>query len=64
MPWASNKTARLDLCNGLYLSATYDAAFDQHLFTLDEDYRLVLGPALKAQGAQPSVQAYFIEKEG
>ena len=37
--------ARMDPRNGLCLSATDDAAFDRHLFTLDR-YRLVLSKAL------------------
>lgn len=64
VPWAKNEMARLDPCNGLYLSATYDAAFDQHLFTLDDEYRIVLGRELKEQGTELSVQTHFIAKEG
>lgn len=64
VPWAKNEAARLDPCNGLYLSATYDAAFDQHLFTLDDNYCIVLGRELKTQGAELSVQTHFIAKEG
>ena len=64
VPWAKNEVARLDPCNGLYLSATYDAAFDQHLITLDEDYRIVLSDCIKEQGAEPAVQELFIKREG
>ena len=64
VPWAKNERARLDPSNGLYLSATYDAAFDRQLFTLDEDYRIVLGCELKAQATEPSIQEYFIQREG
>ena len=64
VPWVESEEARLDPCNGLYLSATYDAAFDQHLFTLDEDYRMVLSRELKEQASELSVQSHFIAKEG
>ena len=64
VPWAKNESARLDPCNGLYLSATYDAAFDLHLITLDDNYRIVLSRALKEQAQVPSVREYFIAKEG
>jgi putative restriction endonuclease len=37
----------MNLSNGLCLSATYDAAFDRHLISLDEDYRLIFAPSLK-----------------
>lgn len=33
--------------NGLCLSATYDKAFDQHLISFDEDYRLVVAPEIR-----------------
>jgi putative restriction endonuclease len=39
VPWIEDKTIRLDPANGLCLSATYDAAFDKHLISLDEDYQ-------------------------
>jgi putative restriction endonuclease len=45
VPWATFREARMDPRNGLCLSATDDAAFDRHLFTLDR-YRLVLSKAL------------------
>lgn len=64
VPWAKNEHARLDPSNGLYLSATYDAAFDKHLITLDQDYRLVLSHTLKAQAADAALHEYFIQKEG
>mgnify|MGYP000149144076 CR=1 FL=1 len=62
--WADNEEARLDPSNGLYLSATYDAAFDRHLITLDDDYRIVLSSNLKAMAGEPSVRDYFMVKEG
>lgn len=46
-PWAEDEKNRLNPENGLCLAATYDAAFDRYLISFDEDYRLILSPALK-----------------
>jgi len=64
IPWAEDKTIRLDPRNGLCLSATYDAAFDKHLISLDDDYRLVLSKGIADYYTNESVQAYFKDKEG
>ena len=37
----------LDPRNGLCISATYNKAFDQHLITLDEDYKLVISKSIR-----------------
>lgn len=47
IPWSGSKNTCLNPENGLCLSASYDAAFDKHLITFDEDYRLVLIPVIK-----------------
>lgn len=44
--WAENAKTRLLPTNGLCLAATYDAAFDRHLITFDEDFRMILSPSL------------------
>lgn len=59
VPWKDDKSIRLDPSNGLYLSATYDAAFDRHLFTLDEDYRIVISAELKAFFSKQVCADYF-----
>ena len=64
VPWAEDKTIRLDRANGLYLSATYDAAFDRHLISLDEDYRIIVAKDIKEFYTTASVIEYFIKKEG
>ena len=58
-PWAKDKKNRLNPENGLCLSATYDAAFDRKLISLDEDYRLILAPALKKYYTNKAFQAQF-----
>jgi predicted restriction endonuclease len=44
--WAdcASDAERLDVHNGLLLSALWDAAFDAHLVTFDDDGRAVFGP--------------------
>jgi len=41
--WADDKENRMNPENGLCLSGTYDLAFDQHLISFDEDYRMIVG---------------------
>jgi putative restriction endonuclease len=62
--WADDPSKRLDPSNGLYLSATYDAAFDNHLISLDDDYRIILSGDIKDHYMNDSVNEYFIKKEG
>ena len=64
IPWADDASKRLDPSNGLYLSATYDAAFDKHLISLDDDYRIILSSEIKDHYTSDSVNEYFIKKEG
>jgi len=64
IPWAEDKSKRLDPRNGLCLSATYDAAFDKHLISLDDEYRLILSKELKEHHEQPSVREHFLGREG
>lgn len=64
IPWSVDETKRLDPSNGLCLSATYDAAFDRNLISLDDDYRLILSKDIKGYGTNESVKEYFIDKEG
>jgi len=64
IPWADDASKRLDPSNGLYLCATYDAAFDKHLISLDDDYRIILSSEIKDHYTSESVNEYFIKKEG
>lgn len=50
--------------NGLYLSATYDAAFDRNIISLDDDYRIILSKNIRDYATNESVKKYFIKKEG
>jgi putative restriction endonuclease len=64
IPWSRNKKTRMDPRNGLYLSATYDAAFDRNLLSLDEHYRIILSRDLKEHYTSKSVKEHFLGKEG
>lgn len=65
IPWSECKDeTRLDPANGLCLSATYDAAFDRHLVSFDEDYRLILSPLLKEKYSSEAFKTYFLSFEG
>lgn len=48
VPWSADKANRLNPSNGLCLSAIHDKAFDSHLFTLSDDWRIVLSERIKA----------------
>lgn len=64
IPWAEDESIRLDPRNGLCLSATYDAAFDRNMISLDEDYRIILSKNIKDCYTSDSVKEYFMSKEG
>jgi hypothetical protein len=40
--WQEDRRFRLNPSNGLCLNALHDRAFDRHLITFDEDYRLII----------------------
>jgi putative restriction endonuclease len=40
--WQEDQRLRLNPANGLCLNALHDRAFDRHLITFDEDYRMVI----------------------
>lgn len=62
--WADDKTNRMNPENGILLSATYDAAFDKHLISFDEDYRIILSKHIKDYYTSDAVKEYFLNKEG
>ena len=64
IPWSERESIRLDPRNGIYLSATYDVAFDRHLISLDQEYRLIVGSSLKEFYTKDIFQEYFQRVEG
>jgi putative restriction endonuclease len=62
--WAEDKDNRMNPANGLCLSATYDAAFDKHLISFDEDYRMIFSPTLKEFYSNEAFKTQFRVFEG
>ena len=62
--WAENAKTRLLPTNGLCLAATYDAAFDRHLITFDEDCRMILSPSLGEYCTNSAFNTCFKSFEG
>jgi putative restriction endonuclease len=54
----------MDPRNGLCLSATYDAAVDKHLLSLDDDFRIILSRDIKEHYSSESVSTHFLRLEG
>ena len=62
--WDEDTTNRLNPENGLCLSATYHEAFDAHLISFDEKYRLVVSKSIKDHYTSVAVKSYFTKREG
>jgi putative restriction endonuclease len=62
--WAESKPTRMDPRNGLCLSATYDAAFDRHLISLDDDFRLLISRDIKDHFSSEVVRNHFHNRHG
>ena len=59
IPWAENKENRMNPENGLCLSGTYDLAFDQHLISFDEDYKMIVGNEISEHFTNTVTCDYF-----
>ncbi len=64
IPWSENEDRRADPTNGLCLNVLHDKAFDRHLITFDEDYRLVVSSELKKGNIPDFQKNNFITFEG
>jgi len=62
--WSEDKRYRMNPENGLCLSATYDAAFDKHLISFDDDYRMIVSKEIKDYYTTDAVKTYFKDYEG
>ncbi len=62
--WADDKSNRMNPENGLCLSATYDAAFDKHLISFDDDYRMIVSKTIKDYYTNDVTKEYFGKFEG
>ncbi|HWG09923.1 MAG TPA: DNA (cytosine-5-)-methyltransferase [Rhodanobacteraceae bacterium] len=52
VPWREDKANRLNPSNGLCLTAIHDKAFDNYLFSLTDDWRVVLSQRLRSSKDQ------------
>lgn len=64
IPWAEDESRRADPTNGIALNALYDKAFDRHLISFDEEFRVVLSERIKARAKDEMVKEYFLKIEG
>lgn len=64
IPWSEDESRRADPTNGLCLNVLYDKAFDCHLITFDEEYRLVVCRALKKKDIPEFQRVNFVAIEG
>lgn len=64
VPWAKDKENRMNPENGLCLSGTYDLAFDQHLISFDEEYRMIVGKEIRDHFSNETTRKYFEKFEG
>ena len=62
--WSKDKANRLNPENGMCLSATYDAAFDKHLISFDDDYRMIVSKHIKDYYSNEVTREYFDKFEG
>ncbi len=62
--WALDERNRMNPENGLCLSATYDAAFDRHLISFDDDLRMVLSKCIRDYCTKEVCRSYFLSYEG
>ncbi len=63
VPWSADKANRLNPSNGLCLSAIHDKAFDSYLFTLSDDWRIILSARLK-ESNNALIRDAFLSVEG
>ena len=64
LSWADDKVNRMNPENGLCLSGTYDLAFDQHLISFDEDYRMIVGKEISDHFTNKAINDWFRKHEG
>ena len=62
--WADDEENRMNPENGLCLSGTYDLAFDQHLISFDEEYRMIVGKEIRDHFTSSITRDYFKKFEG
>lgn len=64
IPWSEDESRRADPTNGLCLNVLYDKAFDCHLITFDEEFKIVVCSALKKRDIPEFQRVNFVAVEG
>lgn len=64
VPWSESVSNRLNPQNGLCLSATFDAAFDRGLITVDSNYQLLLSKRIHMVSTNKEILNSFVLREG
>jgi len=64
LPWSEHPDQRLDPRNGLCLSAEFDKAFDNHLISFDEQFKLLINPKLKRHKSSAYISEHILNREG
>ena len=59
IPWAANKTTRLDPHNGLALNSLHDAAFDRGLIAFDDDGTMLISRRLAKETPSREYRDFF-----
>jgi putative restriction endonuclease len=65
VPWKANREQRLNPRNGLCLSNLHDRAFDMGLISFDDEFKLLVGDALRREASRHAVaEGNFLAYEG
>jgi len=63
-PWSKDDKNRLNPQNGLALNALHDKAFDKHLITVTEDFKIKISPKFYLHKDIESIKQNFIDYDG
>jgi len=64
LPWSVSTEHRLNLRNGICFEATYDAAFDAGIISIDFDYKIKVSPEISNYSGDPEVVGRFLNLGG
>jgi predicted restriction endonuclease len=64
VPWRDDESLRVNPHNGMCLCAMHDKGFDRGLFTLDDDYKVVIGQKIRQYLPNSAVHSGFKIYEG
>ena len=64
VPWSESEEHRANPRNGLCLVATFDAAFDRGLISIDADFKVILSERIREYLPNTDLERTFCESEG